>query len=138
MHELANDINGDPVEVPEAARFWRLRRHLGGRGASVVVTNDDNAAVMLPIGASYAEFHDAVRGAAGGPVQLVRVARQVVPHDLGEIQPERPQLPVGGTGQRRHVLGAEQGMHERIGFAQQHRRLRDRHGPIVQQFTRSN
>jgi hypothetical protein len=65
MHELANDINGDPVEVPEAARFWRLRRHLGGRGASVVVTNEDNAAVMLPIGASYAEFHDAVRGAAG-------------------------------------------------------------------------
>lgn len=65
MFELANDINGDPVEVPEAARFWRLRRHLGGRGASVVVTTEDNAALLLPIGASYAEFHEAVRGGAG-------------------------------------------------------------------------
>ncbi|MCA9674899.1 MAG: hypothetical protein H6709_10555 [Kofleriaceae bacterium] len=65
MHELANDINGDPVEVPEATRFWRLRRHLGGRGASVVVTNDDHSAVLLPVGASYAEFHETVKGAPG-------------------------------------------------------------------------
>ncbi len=65
MYDLTTDINGDPIEVHPRARFLRIRKQLGGRGAPPLVMNKDRTPKLLPIDAGFPAFHEAVAGEPG-------------------------------------------------------------------------
>lgn len=60
MFELAFDQDGDPIEVPSAAVSWRVRK-LPVRGRPQVVYGSDGLPLIVPIGATLAEFRSAVQ-----------------------------------------------------------------------------
>jgi hypothetical protein len=55
MSELANNIHGEPFEVPAEATAWRVRR-MKPRGAPEVVYGSDGLPLLLPIEAGIEEF----------------------------------------------------------------------------------
>lgn len=82
MSELAYNLEGDAIELPAAAQWWRVRRfrNPGQRGAPEVVLDREGAPVVLPIDASFVEFREAV-GALPGRYRLDPLddRRRVVP-----------------------------------------------------------
>lgn len=55
MSELANNIHGEPFEVPAEATAWRVRR-MKPKGAPEVVYGSDGLPLLLPIEAGIEEF----------------------------------------------------------------------------------
>ena len=67
MSELAYNVEGDAIELPAAAQWWRVRRfrNPGQRGAPEVVLDRDGAPLVLTIDASFVEFREAVNALPG-------------------------------------------------------------------------
>ena len=60
MFELAFDLDGNPIDVPSAAVSWRVCK-LPVRGRPQVVYGSDGLPLIVPIGATLAEFRSAVQ-----------------------------------------------------------------------------
>ena len=76
MSELANNIHGEPFEVPADATAWRVRR-IKPKGAPEVVYGSDGLPLLLPIDAGIEEFHAEV--SAPGRYRLDPVTEAQLP-----------------------------------------------------------
>lgn len=71
MYALANDENGNPIEVPATATGWLVRRHAGGKGRPGAVYDADGRPLVVELGATARELR--AHGCAPGPYRLEAV-----------------------------------------------------------------
>jgi hypothetical protein len=65
---LGHDAQGQPIDVPERAAAWRVRRHAGGRGRPGLVYGRDGTPLVVPITATAEDLR--AEGAGGGTYRL--------------------------------------------------------------------
>jgi hypothetical protein len=67
MSELAYDLNGDLINLPSSAQWWRVRRfrNPGMRGAPEVVLDKDGAPLVMPVDTGFVDFRELVDAVPG-------------------------------------------------------------------------
>ena len=65
---LGHDAQGEPIDVPDRATAWRVRRHSGGRGRPGLVYGRDGSPLVVPIAATAEDLR--TEGVSAGTYRL--------------------------------------------------------------------